>query len=221
MNVTFAQTNSPVPSIEVIAVRMAKARSANQARFRAYTVTRDYRLFRKNIQDAQSQVIADVSFTPPYTKTFAIRQKWGAGMGERIVRHILANEVEVANADNSEISSQNYEFRFIRLESINGRLCYLLELHPRRSDAHLLVGKAWVDAQTYLLHRMEGEPAKKPSWWIRRLHFALLYGNVGGMWLPTGLEATADVRLIGECRVVSQNVGINVGQFAENADREK
>jgi len=99
---------------------------------------------------------------------------------------------------------------------MNGRLCYLLELHPRRPDTHLIVGKAWVDAQTYLLRRTEGEPAKKPSWWVRGLHFALSYGNVGGMWLPTELEATADVRFIGECRVVSQNVGINVGQFADN-----
>ena len=34
------------------------------------------------------------------------------------------------------------------------------------------------DANTYLLHRVEGEPAKPPSWWLREVRIVLLYSDV-------------------------------------------
>lgn len=215
--IVSAQPNGPVPSIQQIVTRMAQARSSNHAQFRPYTVTRDYRLFGKDQRNAKSQVIADVSFVPPGRKNFAIRQAYGAGMGEKVVRRMLTSEVEISSDKKTEISPDNYEIRFIRQESFRGRRCYLLELHPRREDTHLMVGKVWVDAETYLIQRAEGEPAKKPSWWVRDLHFALSYGNISGMWLPVTIEATAIVRIIGKCTLVSRNVGFNVGQFAANS----
>ena len=211
-----AQTTSPAPTMELIVLRMAQARSANEKRFRPYTVTREYMLFGRGSQNAKSQIIADVSFIPPGQKSFSIRQSWGAGMGEKVVRRMLTSESELANKDTSDVSSANYEFRLLGQESYDGRRCYVLQLLPRRKDTNLMVGKAWVDAQTYLVHRVEGEPAQKPSWWVRNLHFALSYGNIRGMWLPTGVEATAEVRIIGECRLVSHNVGISTGQSAAN-----
>jgi hypothetical protein len=43
-----AQTESFIPSIEGIIAGMAQARAENQAHFRAYTVTRDNKLFGKD-----------------------------------------------------------------------------------------------------------------------------------------------------------------------------
>lgn len=214
--IASAQTNVPAPTIQTIVARMAKARLVNRASFRPYTVTRDYRLFGKDGQNEKSQVIVDVSFVPPGQKNFAVMQARGTAIGEKIVRRMLASEVEIANDNSTDISPDNYNFGFVKQEFLFGRLCYLLELVPRRKDAHLMLGKAWVDAKTYLLHRAEGEPAKKPSWWVRDLHFVLTYGSVSGMWLPTALEATADVRIFGQCKLTSQNLGINVRQFAAN-----
>jgi hypothetical protein len=168
---------------------------------------------------AKSRVIADVSYVPPGQKDFVIRQTSGLGLGEKIVRKMLTSEVELAGNDTTDILPDNYTFSFLGQAILNGRRCYLLGLQPRRNDTHLMVGKAWVDAQTYLLHRAEGEPAKKPSWWVRDLHFVLSYGNISGMWLPTGIEATADVRVIGQCKLVSHNVGINTEQVAANRQR--
>ncbi len=69
-----------------------------------------------------------------------------------------------------------------------------------------LRGNIWVDANTYLLRRTEGEPAKAPSWWVRDVRIALRYGNIGGMWLQTASEATARVRILGPCTLVSRDV---------------
>lgn len=210
-----AQAVSPAPHLETIVVRMAQARAENRARLRAYTVTRDYKLFDKERQDPKSQVTADVAFVPPNLIRYAIEQTSGTGWGEKIVRRILANEAKIAKEyAATEISAANYDFRFLREEEVEGRRCYTLELLPKRKDKHLLRGNIWVDADTYLLRRVEGEPAKSPSWWVREVRLVLLFGDVEGMWLQTASEATANVRIAGQYTLVSRDVKYKVGELA-------
>ena len=152
-------------------------------------------------------MIADVIFVPPDSKKYTIQQINGSGLGERIVRRMLASEAEITkDYSSTDFSPDNYDFRFIREEEVSGQRCYVLELLPRRKDKNLLRGNIWVDANTYLLRRTEGEPAKTPSWWVRDVRIALLYGDVGGMWLQTALEATASVRILGPYTMVSRDV---------------
>ena len=202
-----AQTSSPIPALDTIIARMAQARNENQSRFRPYVVTRDYKLSDKEKSNTRAQVVADVSFVPPNSKNYSIQQTSGMGLGEFIVRRMLASESEITkDTSSTEISRDNYDFRFLREEEANAQRCYVVELVPRRKDRHLLRGNVWVDAKTYLIHRTEGEPAKTLSWWLRDVRIALLYGDVGGMWLQTALEATATVRIFGEYTVVSHDV---------------
>jgi hypothetical protein len=202
-----AQTGSVIPPIEGIIAGMAQARAENQARFRSYIVTRDYMLFGKERSKTKSRVIADISFVPPATKTYTIQKTNGTGFGETIVRRMLMSEVEIAkDYTSTDFSRENYDFRFILEENVGGRRCYVLELLPRRKDKNLLQGKIWVDAGTYLPRRVEGSPIKTPSWWLRSLRFELSYGEVGGMWLQTALEATATVRVFGPHAMVSRDV---------------
>jgi len=203
-----AQTGSMVPTVETIIARMVQAQTDNRAGFRSYTVTRDYRLFGKDGHNTKSQVIADVTFVPPSSKKYAIQRTQGTGLGEKIVRRMLEGEAEIAKEYSlTDISVANYDFRFIRAESVGDQLCYKLELLPRRQDQYLLRGIIWVDANTYLLRRSEGEPANKsPSWWLRNVRIELVYGDVGGMWLQTASEATADVRIFGRYTMVTHDL---------------
>ena len=208
-----AQTSRTVPTVETIIARMAQARDENESRFRPYIVTRDYKLFGQARNKTKSQVIADISFVPPDLKNYAIQQSNGTGLGERIVRRMLASEAEIAkDCLSTDFSAANYEFRFVREEDVTGQRCYVLELLPKRKDRNLLRGNIWVDATTYLLRRTEGEPAKIPSWWLRDVRIALLYGDVSGMWLQTALEATATVRILGPYTMVSHDVKYKIGE---------
>jgi len=209
----LAQT-STVPTVETIIARMAQARADNRARFRSYVVTRDYKLFGKERHKTESQVIADVTFDPPDFKKYAIQQASGAGLGEKIVRRMLESEVEVTkDYSSTDISPDNYDFRFIREEDVNSQRSYVLELLPRRRDKNLLRGNIWVDANTFLLHRTEGEPAKRTSWWLRDVRIALLYGYVSGMWLQTASESTAKVRILGQYTMVSRDVKYKISEL--------
>lgn len=209
-----AQTTRPVPSVETIVARMSQARADNQVRFRAYVVTRDYKFFGKERQKTKYQAIADVTFVPPDSKKYAIQQAKGSGLGETVVRRMLASEVSMAkDCTSTDFSLRNYDFRFIREETVDDHRCYVLELLPRRKEKSLLRGNIWVDTNTYLLHRIEGELAKSPSWWLRDVRIASLYGSVGGMWLQTTLEATATVRILGPYTMIARDMSYSVDEL--------
>jgi hypothetical protein len=213
-----AQTAEIPPTVETILARMAEARSDNETSFRPYTVTRDYKLFGKEREKTRAQVIADVIFVPPDSKNYSIQMANGTGFGERLVRRMLANEVEIAkDFSATDFSPDNYDFRFIREENVNSQSCYVLELIPKRKEKHLIRGTLWVDAGTYLLRRAEGAPAKSPSWWIRNPRIVLLYGDFGGMWLQTGLEGTANVRIFGPFTIVSSDVKYEIDEVVADA----
>lgn len=212
-----AQTEglNTVPTEAAILARMAQARSDNRAHLRSYTVTRNYRLFGQEKLVAKSEVIAEVTFIPPDVKRYAIQHSNGTGMGEKIVRQILEHETDVVkNYSSTDISPQNYDFRLAGEEDMAGRHCYVLELRPKRKDKNLLRGRIWVDTTTYLLQRTEGQPAKVPSWWLRDVRIALVYGDVGGMWLQTSSESTANVRLFGPHTIVSRDLEYSFSELA-------
>jgi hypothetical protein len=209
-----AQTESPIPTENILA-NMAQAGKQNNARFRPYVITVDYTLFGKETAVPTSQVIAELTFVPPYLKAYAIRLANGTHIGETIVRRMLEAQMEFAKDPGStDISQDNYDFRFIREEDVNNHHCYVLELLPRRKAKSLLHGNIWVDANTYLIHRVEGEPAKSYSWWIRDVRIVLLFGYVGEMWIQTSSQSTADVRIVGQYKMISRDVSYKIDQPA-------
>jgi len=214
----LAQTGSSVPTAETIIAGMAQARAENRARLRPYVVTREYKLYGKERQATKSEVVADVTFVPPDSKEYTIKQVNGSGLGKMIIGRMLEKEAEVTkDYGATDISADNYDFRFIREEEVSGQRCHVLELLPRRKDKNLLRGNIWVDANTYLLRRTEGQPAKAPSWWVRDVRIALRYGDVGGMWLQTASEATARVRILGPCTMVSLDVKYKITELVADA----
>lgn len=202
-----AQSPSRIPTVKSIVEGMAQARAENRARFRPYVVTRDYALFGKEKHTAKSEVTAELTFVPPSSKKYKILRRTGSSLGERLVRRMLDGETTIVKEYGAtDISSDNYDFRFVGEESVNGRHSYVLAIRPRRKDKTLIKGTIWVDAGTYLLHRMEGKPAKSPSWWLRNARITFFYGDVEGMWLQTASEFSTRVRIFGEHSMISRDV---------------
>jgi hypothetical protein len=110
---------------------MAQARADSRAHLRSYKITRDYKLFGKDVQKTKFEAIADVTFVPPDFKEYAIQRVSGLGLGEKIVRQMLDNETRIVkNYGSTDISPINYDLGFIGQEQVNGERCYVLELIP-------------------------------------------------------------------------------------------
>ncbi len=56
-------------------------------------------------------------------------------------------------------------------DEVRGRLAYVISITPKTSNKYLSRGKIWVDADEYAIVRIEGEPAKNPSFWFKSVRF--------------------------------------------------
>ena len=206
-----AQSSDTANGLETIVARMEAAQQDNRDRIRAYTVVREYTLTSEKKPEAPSQVTAEVNFVPPGTKAYEIRETNGRGHGEKVVRRVLQHEAEMAGqSDHSAVSPANYDFNLVGKETLEGRECYVLALRPKRESKDLLKGHAWVDAATYQVRRIMGEPAKNPSWWVKKVTVELSFAEVGGMWMQTAAKADADVRFVGNHVLLSRDVDLRV-----------
>ena len=210
-----AQSQIAVPTSDTIVAQMSQAQAANRIQFLPYTVTRDYRLFGGETSNSpKSHVVADIVVVPPDSKKYTIQTAVGSVLAERIVRKALDSEVAFANDSRAtDITRENYDFALVGENELNGRMCYVLELSPKRKSKNLLHGTLWVDAETHLPRRVEGAPAKDPSWWFSEVQIVLLYGYVGPMWVQTSSTASANVRIIGRSTMVWQDTSYQLGDF--------
>lgn len=192
----FAQANTTSPNVNAIIARMLAAQQENRAHAHPFTVKRGYLLLDKK-EEPKAQVIANITVQPPDNKQFWIESSSG-GSGEKVLREILNKETEPPkDAQKKEISPDNYDFQLLGEQALDGRRCYLLGLNPKRDEKDLIRGKIWLDAASYNIVRIEGSPAKTPSWWIRDLYILMNFAEVDGMWLRTFTHAVANVRFKG------------------------
>lgn len=215
-----AQTSrSAPPDVNTIVQRMAAAQQENKARLRPFTVKRGYFLLDKKDQP-KSQMVANITVLPPDSKQYWIESSSGGGIGEKVLRDILTRETEPPKDEHKKaLSAENYDFKFLGEETVDGRRCYLLGLNPRREEKDLIRGKVWVDAENYNIHRIEGSPVKSPSWWIHDLQILISFAEVDGMWLRTFTHAVANVRFKGKYVMESRDLEYRAAQQTASRPR--
>ena len=166
------------PDLNLILQRLEDVQHEDPAQSRPYTVTREYKIFRGYDQQPTSEVMAQINFVPPDVKTYKITQARGNSRGEKMVRELLDRETESAKKGHgSEITRKNYDFVFLRQENFGVIPEYVLRIVPKRKDKYLLGGRIWVDASTFHIRRIEGVPARSPSFWIKDIHITAIRGT--------------------------------------------
>jgi len=163
-----------------------------------YQVIREYRLFGANQSSANSDVVVEVDFRPPANEDYRIQKSSGSNRGQEVVRRVMEHEVETTfNQSRTSLNRDNYDFNYIGEAILDGQPCYVLGLKPRRKEKDLISGEVWVDKHSFFVRQIEGEVAKTPSWWLRKVRVKLTFTDFDGTWLQTSMEAVADVRIVG------------------------
>jgi len=187
------------PDLNLILQGIEDVQHQDRAPAQPYELTREYKVFRGSDKQSTSDVVAQINFVPPDKKTYKIIQASGQSRGEKMVRELLDRETQSARSgQSSEIILRNYDFVFLRRENLGDVLEYVLAILPKRKDKNLLRGQIWVDAKTFRIRRIEGVPAKSPSFWLKNIHITLQFTQLGGMWVPVTFDAIATVRLLGQ-----------------------
>lgn len=123
------------------------------------------------------------------------------------MRQVLDHEVEATtNKASSAINTDNYNFDYIGEAVLDGQVCYILDLKPKRKETDLISGEVWIDKHSFFVRQIEGELEKSPSWWLKQVRIKVLFADFQGSWVQTKMEANADVRIVGTHTLTSRLV---------------
>src|SRR5579864_1491650 len=186
------------PSLDLILDFLERAAEQNPALSRPYEVRREYKVFREDNPMPVSDIMAQISFSPPETKTFEITKAEGSSRGKKIVTAILKQEIDSAkDGHRGDITRSNYDFAFLREQNFGVIPEYVLHIIPKRKEKGLLLGDIWVDAKTFRIRQIIGVPLKNPSIWVEDLHITVQFADVNAMWLPVSVDAIASIHFLG------------------------
>jgi len=166
-----------------------------------YTALRTYQVsdFKGKLR---AEEIGRMEFHAPDKKTFVVASESGSGLIRHMALHpLISSEIETAAGKehyDSNITPENYTFTLLGEQRVGAYRCFVMQAAPRRKDKYLFKGKLWIDVQDYAVVRIEGQPAKKLSFWIERADFVRQYQKIGKFWLPQRDETSVQVRLYGK-----------------------
>ena len=194
----------PLTAPEIVE-RMVRADKERQAALAGYTGVRRYRFENKNF-NKRAELTTHVACDSSGAKTFEVTAESGSLFVRRhIIRRMIDAEREASQKGEHEqtrIVPDNYDFRLIGTDTLDGRRSYVLEISPKTQNRFLIRGRVWVDADDFAIARIEGQPAKSPSFWIRSVQVVQRYERIGPFWLPVMNESKAEVKIFGATEVV-------------------
>ncbi|GBC76584.1 hypothetical protein HRbin08_00046 [bacterium HR08] len=185
---------------DIVFSRLLERNRQRESRLKEYTVVRTYQVRKENGKvRAEAQVV--MRYRAPDVKEYTIVSERGSGfVRRRIFERLLESEVETAagrNHHDSSITLANYDFELLGEEDVEGYHCYVVRALPKRRDKYLFEGKVWIHARDFAIVKIEGRPAKNPSFWIKRVEFVRRYQKIGEFWLPLKDESVTQVRIVG------------------------
>jgi Fe-S cluster biosynthesis and repair protein YggX len=192
------------PSTNEIVARLALRNFQRQTLLAGYQGMRLYSLENRKLHK-QAEMLVRVKCEEDGSKHFEVvsEQGWKAAINH-VFRKMLESEEKLSGPserEKTELTEHNYNFRSVGTAELNGRQAYVLAVVPKRHDQFLFRGRVWIDAKDYALVRVEGEPAKKPSFWIRSIRFSHTYTKNGPFWFAARTQSATRVFFFGETEV--------------------
>jgi hypothetical protein len=183
---------------EVLA-RLDAATQRRHALLTEYSVSRKYTL--KNLRFAkQAEVWVVMHYRRAEGQRYTVVSRSGSDKLNGIIDEVIASEARASLPPENaryEISAANYQVRLLGTEVVLGRRCYVLQLAPRIKSKSLIVGKAWIEADSYGVVRMDGQFAASVSMLIGAPRMAEDFIAVNGYWLPSRVHAVSPSFLLG------------------------
>jgi hypothetical protein len=169
-----------------------------------YTGSRRYVLENHKFKK-RAEMVVSVKGDPDGTKHFEVVSEEGwKSANKHVVRKMLESEAETSRPQirpTTTLTPENYRFQMLGNDFVDARPAYVIQVIPKREDKYLFAGQIWIDAQDFAVVRVEGKPAKNPSFWTHSVHFVQQYHKCGTFWFPLSTESVTDARIFGKTEV--------------------
>jgi hypothetical protein len=169
-----------------------------------YSGRREY-IFDNLKLSKHAEMLVNVTGDPDGAKHFEVVSENGWHPAHKHVLHKMleseSDSSQPVTRPKTRLVSDNYIFQMVAEGSLNGRPTYVIDVIPKRHDKYSFQGRIWVDAEDYALARVEGEPAKNPSFFIHSVHFVQEYHKSGPFWYPASISSVTEARIFGVTEV--------------------
>lgn len=203
-NVDPVQSTQPTRlGLEQVLSNLEQRNAQRTAALQQFEGKRTYRMqYRGFPSDRDAEMVVKVNFRAPNSKEFTVLSQTGSKFViDHVFKKLLEGEQEALKGENrndTALTRQNYDFELVGYDTTPDGAQYVLKLLPKTKNKFLYRGKIWVDAKDFAVVRIEGEPGKNPSIWIKKTGVAHRYVKVDGFWLPAENHTESFIRLGGK-----------------------
>ncbi len=193
---------APLPP-EQVARKLQEANARRAAALDQFSSTRVYHMqYRGFPSDRDANMVVNVSYHAHNAKEFSVVSQTGSKFViDHVFKKLMESEQEAANEENRQqtaLTTANYDFTSAGYVTTADGAQYILNLLPKSKNKFLYRGKIWVDAKDFAVVRIEAEPAKNPSLWIKKTVIEHKYVKVNDFWLPAENHTESLIRLGGK-----------------------
>jgi hypothetical protein len=191
----------PLAVGEVVTRLVERNRERDEA-LRKFTGTRAYSLkYTGFFGTHNAEMTVSVNYTSPDNKEFTIVSQSGSKfIVDHVLKGLLQGEKEAANPENKSrtaLNASNYDFTLAGYETSGETPQYVLNVKPKKDTKFVYRGKIWVDGKDFAVTRIQAEPAKSPSFWVKKSEVNHRYEKVDEFWLPAENKTDSLIRLGG------------------------
>ena len=195
------------PAVAEIVARMLEKNKERTAALEFYESERTYKVeYTGTGGEHHAELRVRMVYTGPDQKQFTVESESGSKfICDKVLRKLVEGEQEASARSNrmqTTLGPENYDAALVGEETVateGGPVrAWVLQVTPKVDNKFTYHGKVWVSEDDYAVVKIQGEPAKSPSWWINHAAFESDYVRRGDVWLPAKNVSSSHVRLGGE-----------------------
>jgi hypothetical protein len=223
MAMAAQDSGQQLPSANEVVAKMIEHDNQRQADLHGYTAARRY-VLENSRHHKRAEMLVRVRCLDNGSKQFQTVSATGWGTARNhVFPKLLEGESEASLPEvrhRSRITRENYSFEMVGRDYINQRPAYVIAISPKTQNKYLVEGRIWVDVKDYAIVRIEGKPAKSPSFWIKSVQFVHTYQKSGSFWFPVSDRSVTDVRILGATEVRIEYFDYSPNATTLSASRE-
>lgn len=202
-----------LPSGDEILTRMESETGRRHDLLKRYTGSRQYTLQNARF-GKEAAVGVEMKYREPDGERYTVLTQSGSDKLIGIINTVLASEARASVPPENvrhQVSAANYRVRLLGTEVVEGHNCYVLALTPRTKSRFLIMGKAWVDAESFGTVRIDGQFAASVSLLVGAPRLREDFVEVNGFWLPGHVRSVTSSFLLGptELDIVFSNYRVD------------
>jgi hypothetical protein len=199
-----ADSSLRLPTADEVVAKMMARDNERQAALYGYTASRRYVLENQRHQKRAEMLVRMTCLRDGSKQFETISETGWGGARKHVFPKLLEAETEASRPglrERSRLIPENYVFEMVGTEYVDERPAYVVAIAPKTPNKYLMQARIWIDSGEFAIVRIEGKPAKNPSFWTKSVHFVHKYEKRGSFWFPVSDRSVTDVRIFGSTEV--------------------